>query len=104
MKYEYLNTNRKTGGLIGCLNRLVRFFYERVPECCVTQWHHGRAYADFARREAVMVIYPLHYVVNFIWWLNWKWCDHRMKPSWIDKKLNPSLSNIEDGRGVEAKP
>ena len=23
MKYEYLNTNRKTGGLIGCLNRLV---------------------------------------------------------------------------------
>ena len=93
-KYEYTNTKRKTGGLIGSLNRLVRFFYERVPECCVTQWHHGRAYTDFTRREVVMVIYPLHYVVNFIWWLNWKWCDHRMKPSWIDRKKAQECSEL----------
>lgn len=63
----------------------IEFFYERCPDCCYTRWWHGLAYHDIMRQKNVMVIYPFHWAVQFAWWLNMKWNQHRGKPSWIDE-------------------
>ena len=75
------------------LHALVRFFFECVPTCCYTKWWHGHAFYDARRNRNVMVIYPLHWVVNFAWWLNWKWFSHRHKETWIDRMVNSNGKN-----------
>lgn len=69
------------------MKRFIRFFYERVPAYCTTKKWHGRAYYDLLRNRNVMVLYPFHWVVNFFWWANLKWCMHRGKESWIDRMV-----------------
>ena len=61
---------------------------DRSPEWCVTHWWMKRAYFDHARRESVMVAWPLNYAVQVAWMLNLAWSRYRHKPSWIDKQLS----------------
>jgi len=80
-------SNKISGGFQRTVHFLVRFVYESVPTYCYTKWWHGRAFYDVRRNRNVMVIYPLHWIVNFSWWLNWKWNAHRGKETWIDRMV-----------------
>ena len=63
----------------------IAFFCERCPDWCIPKWWHAHAYFDYWHCSRVMVIWPFHWAVQFVWWLNWKWSEHRQKPSWIDR-------------------
>lgn len=52
-----------------------------------TPWYMGRAYYDHWRDGVLCYPVPLHLAVRLIWWLNWKWCGWRLKPSWIDRMV-----------------
>ena len=84
-----IETRRQEEWEINVSPKLKRFFFERVSPYCVTRWWHGLAYYDARCHSLVMVIYPLHWVVNLVWFMNYVWCRHRHKESWIDKKLRP---------------
>jgi len=45
------------------------------------------AYRDWYRDNSVFVLFPFHYIVMFMFYLNGKWSRYRGKPSWIDKKV-----------------
>ncbi len=62
-------------------------FYKRVHYACITPSYMAKAYYDVRRKEKVMVLFPFHYAVMFVWWLNLKWSCYRHKPSWIDKMV-----------------
>jgi len=61
--------------------------YRRLKDCFVPPWWMACAYRDWARNQYVWVVWPLHYLVQFIWWLNFKWNGYRSKRSWIDRQV-----------------
>lgn len=65
----------------------MNIFYERVSRCYKRRWWMANAYYDWYSDQEVNVIFPLHYLVMFGWWLNMKWCAYKGKPSWIDKQV-----------------
>lgn len=67
--------------------KIKAFFYERVPRGHRIKHWQCRAYQDYNRHENIMVIFPLHYLVIFIYWLNYLWFTYRGKETWIDKKI-----------------
>lgn len=80
------------------LKAIIAVFFERVSPGGCFRWWHGRAYYDAYRDHVVAVIYPLHLLVNFAWWLNFKWAEHRGSASWIDRKLSEMRErDITDG-------
>lgn len=64
-----------------------RVIVDRVPEACATPWWMKLAYYDVCRREAVMVAWPLNYLVQVAWALNLAWSRYRHRPSWIDRRV-----------------
>lgn len=62
-------------------------FCERVRPEIQTQPWMKLAYFDHARREAVMVAWPLNYIVQIAWMLNLAWSRYRHRPSWIDRQI-----------------
>lgn len=61
--------------------------FRRVEEGFRTPGWMALAYFDHSRCEAVMVIWPLHYLVQFGYWVNYRWSMYRHKPSWIDREI-----------------
>ena len=59
--------------------------YERVNPNFVPPKHMKRVYFDAPRNEYVFVLWPLNYVVELAWWLNFCWCRYTRKQSWIDR-------------------
>ena len=76
--------------------------YERVRPEFATRFWMKLAYFDYARREGVMVAWPLNYLVQIAWWANIKWSQYRHAPSWIDRELEKQnhrqLERIEHRR------
>jgi hypothetical protein len=90
MKSKIISTWKRAGVLVDRFVR--RFIWIRVSEFCVTPYHMKLAYHDHTRREAIMVAWPLNYVVQLAWMLNVMWCRYRHNPSWIDKELSRQIS------------
>jgi hypothetical protein len=51
------------------------------------KWMKSAFYSP-QRRQYFMVIYPFNHLVELVWWLNWKWSDYQVKPSWIDREID----------------
>lgn len=62
----------------------------------MTRRWHGCAYRDWSRFETVMVIWPLHYAVQFAHWLGYKWDKHRHRKSWIDRQIDAAVKHSEE--------
>jgi hypothetical protein len=77
-------------------NKFIRFFYEQVPPGVMTQRHHARAYADHMRMCTVMVIWPLHWIVQLVHWIGYCWDRHRHRPSWIDVMVCQAVKESEE--------
>ncbi|QDP54866.1 MAG: hypothetical protein Unbinned3891contig1000_64 [Prokaryotic dsDNA virus sp.] len=84
------------GFILGCVTFIaitslpVRFkdiFYRWREAGEVVEWWHGRAYYDVMMNRHLMVIIPFNWIINWIAWLNHKWCVARCRESWIDKKV-----------------
>lgn len=68
--------------------RLASYLYEWKPGHIRPKRYHAVAFhSPWRKYEALMVLYPFHYLVMFTYWLNMKWCLHCGKPSWIDKMI-----------------
>jgi len=66
-------------------------FYKRVaPGEMAPRWM-ATAYNDWQCDRRVMALWPLHYLIMFAWWLDYQWCKHRMRPSWIDLQIKAAL-------------
>lgn len=53
------------------------------------------AYLKYETNSAMYVVFPLNYIVQFVWFLNLTWCKFRTKPSWIDKKALEYASEMK---------
>ncbi len=82
--------------LNGIVCRVDWLIIDRTPEWCVTHWWMKCAYRDYARREAIMVAWPLNYVVQLAWAINLAWSRYRHKPSWIDREVSKRISSAND--------
>jgi hypothetical protein len=71
------------------------YFIRWGSEFCVPPWWMAASYRDCSRRQILFAIYGLHWLINFIWWLNFKWCRHVNKPSWIDRQLQKESQKKE---------
>jgi hypothetical protein len=60
--------------------------YQRVQWFIVPPYWMKSAYFDYKINSAMYVIFPLNYIVQFVWFLNLAWSKFKSKPSWIDKK------------------
>ena len=60
--------------------------YRRVQSYIVPPYWMKSAYFDYRINSAMYVVFPLNYIVQFVWFLNLAWCKFKSKPSWIDKK------------------
>ena len=81
----------------GYLERIVRrvdwLIIDRTPDWCMTNWWMKCAYRDYARREAVMVAWPMNYLVQAAWMANLAWSRYRHRKSWIDRKVEERMSS-----------
>ena len=92
-----MKTTKNVAASSGYLDRIVRrYIWDRVPDCCVTPYHMKLAYMDRARREAVMVAWPLNYAVQIAWAINLAWCRYRHKPAWIDRRIPREAADMLD--------
>jgi len=78
------------------LKRIGLIFYERNPEGCMSRWWHALAYRDYMRMQSVMVIWPFHYVVQLLCWLNLQWDVYRHRKSWIDRHVEAAVKRSEE--------
>ena len=76
--------------------KLISIFYQRVSEGYIRPKWMAKAYHDWIRSQEIFVLFPFHYLVMFAWWLNFKWCFYRSKPSWIDKQVIKAVRKINE--------
>lgn len=69
------------------LERLKRFAWEWVPECCVRQWAHKVAMHDVMRRRYLTVLWPFNYAVQWAWRFNIAWQVAMGETPWIEKEI-----------------
>ena len=74
---------------------LFSIFYQRVSRNCIRPKWMAKAYHDWVRDEEINVIFPFHYVVMFVWHLNYLWCKYKGKVSWIDKQVLAALDRLD---------
>jgi len=67
----------------------------------------GFAYYAIERNQNLFVIYPLHFVVAGVWWVQDRWARHTFNPSWIDREVNARTNrqlSSGEGRGRAGSP
>lgn len=69
--------------------------YQRVSWHIIPPYWMKSAYFDYRINSAMYVIFPLNYIVQFVWFLNLAWCKFKSKPSWIDKKALEYASEMK---------
>lgn len=72
---------------------MLKLIYQRLNKGCIRPGWMAVAYFDWMRCQEVCVLFPFHYLVMFGWWLNFKWCKYRSKPSWIDRQVVAAICN-----------
>lgn len=75
-----------------------RIINDEVLLGCIPPWWMGRAYHDYECARTIYWIVPLHHVVQFAWWINWKWCAYCHRHSWIDRQVCAAVRREVFGR------
>ena len=102
MSLEETQPEKIMNTLARIVRRVAWLLIERTPEWCVTHWWMKLAYFDHARREAVMVAWPLNYLVTLAWMANLAWCRYRHRPSWIDREVSKRPTSGDGERWTPA--
>ena len=81
------------------MKKKANIFFERVDDWFMDRPWMAMAYYDYPRGQRVMVMFPFHYVVRFVWWLNYLWNRFRHKESWIDKLAKERYNRWKERNG-----
>lgn len=73
-------------------------FYEWLRTCITPRRHMGFAYYSARRNQVLWVIYPFHYVLAVLWWIQLRWAEHTGNPSWIERELEARLQESLNNR------
>jgi hypothetical protein len=81
----------------------MKIFIERISRAIKSRKYQAMAYFDWEKDQCVMVLWPFHYLVMLVWWMNLRWCKYKHKPSWIDKQVIAAMDKQNALCEVQAK-
>jgi hypothetical protein len=68
------------------------WFYEWVADGVSTRKHHALAVSSPMRLQHLMVVWPFHYLVRWLFWIDYRWNAYRTRPTFIEREIRYELT------------